>query len=109
MRDSGGFAFTTAAERNTPLATPPFKGGCGKREGVAPAVGEREAAAEWVRANLPECSAFAAIVRELFIQARLCFASENGHTVGKPFVPAFVVGGDALVQEPMVARKGRAG
>jgi hypothetical protein len=54
-------------------------------------VGERE--------NLPECSAFAAIVREQFSQARLCFASENGHTVGKPFVPAFVVSGDALVQE----------
>ena len=71
--------------------------------------GEREAAAEWVRANLPECSAFAAIVREQFSQARLCFASENGHTVGKPFVPAFVVSGDALVQEPMVARKGRSG
>ena len=62
-----------------------------------------------MRENLPECAAFAAIVREQFIQARLCFASENGHTIGKSFVPAFVVSGDALVQEPMVARKGRAG
>lgn len=109
MRDSGGFALTTAAERNTPLPHPPVRGGCGKSEGVAPEVGEREAAAEWVRENLPECAAFAAIVREQFIQARLCFASENGHTIGKSFVPAFVVSGDALVQEPMVARKGRAG
>lgn len=109
MRDSGGFALTTAAERNTPLPHPPLRGGCGKREGVAPAVGEREAAAEWVRANLPECSAFAAIVREQFSQARLCFASENGHTVGKTFVAAFVVSGDALVQGLMVERKGRAG
>ena len=92
MRDSGGFALTTAAERNTPLPHPPLRGGCGKREGVAPAVGEREAAAEWVRENLPEC-----------------FASENGHSIGKPFVAAFVVSGDALTQGPMVARKGRAG
>lgn len=109
MRDSGGFALTTAAERNTPLPHPPVRGGCGKSEGVAPEVGEREAAAEWVRANLPECSAFAAIVREQFSQARLCFASENGHSIGKTFVAAFVVSGDALLQEPMVARKGRSG
>ena len=38
------------------------------------------------------------------------YASEAGESIGTPAPKAaFSVGGDALVQEPMVARKGRAG
>ena len=69
----------------------------------APVAPSRANAAEWVRQHLPICSAFAAAVRDEFGEARLTYASEAGHTIGKPVQTcAFSVSGDDL----MPVRKG---
>lgn len=40
--------------------------------------------AEWVRQHLPICAAAAAAFAAAFPGCRMTYASENGHTIGKP-------------------------
>lgn len=99
VRDSSGLTKVERLERQAPPPHPsPLKGeGVGGGVGLAADAQQRREAAEWVRLNLPDCSAFAAEVKAAFGEARMTFASENGHVVGKPTPPAaFSVTGDAL-------------
>lgn len=92
---SGVFTKAERAERNHP-PHPPL-GGVGVGV-VAPVKPAKSDAAEWVRANLPICSAFSAEVKAAFGDCRLTFASEQGHVIGKPAAdPAFTVTGEALI------------
>ena len=98
MRVTSDFALSSGAERLPPLGHPPLGGGVPEGRGQAPTSASRQEAAEWVRQNLPICSTFAAAVRDEFSQARMTYASENGHTIGKPLeAPAFCVSGDDLM------------
>ena len=64
----------------------------------APVAPARADAAKWVRQHLPICADFAAQCREAFGEARLLYASENGHTIGNPVQTcAFSVSGDDLM------------
>ena len=99
MQVSGCFGNSVRVERQAPPPHPsPLKGeGVGGGVGLA-AADRRSEAAEWVRQNLPECSAFAAACRKEFGEVRLLWASENGHEVGKPpSLPGYSVCGDSLV------------
>jgi len=59
---------------------------------------DREEKAAWVNANLPQCAALAALCKATFGAVRLTYASENGHTIGKPMQTcAFSITGDDLV------------
>lgn len=71
-------------------------------------VSEREERAAWVRQNLPTCAAFAAQVAAGFKDARMTYASENGHVIGKPAdVPEIAVSGDALMESLRTKAKGK--
>lgn len=99
MRVASGFSNSERVERQAPPPHPsPLKGeGVGGGVGLA-AADPRAEAAEWVRQNLPICSAFAAEVKAEFGSARMTYASEGGHVLGKPSEPpVFSVGGDALL------------
>ena len=92
---------SVAAERRTPLGHPPLGGGVPEGRGLAPTpeASARADAAEWVRQNLPTCSAFAAAFKAVFAGLRLTFASEAGHTIGaQAEPPSFSVSGDDLVE-----------
>ena len=94
MRVTGSLAGRQGTERRT-LLTPPFRGG----------VSERVA---WVRDNLPTCADFAAQCRQAFGEARLLYASENGHSIGKPSdPPAFSITGADLpvLQKPTKGKR----
>jgi hypothetical protein len=98
MRFTASLAGRQGTERRTLLPHPPLGGGVAERVCPAPVAPARADAAEWVRQHLPICSAFAAAVRDEFGEARLTYASENGHTIGKPMQTcAFSVTGDDLV------------
>ncbi len=93
------FTEMERVERQAPPPHPsPLKGeGVGGGVGLA-AADRRASQAEWVRENLPICSAFAAAMRAEFGDVRMVFASENGHVLGKPTPdPAFSATGDALL------------
>jgi hypothetical protein len=96
-------------ERQGPTTPPlPPKGeGVGGGVGPATAAHRRRDAAEWVRLNLPLCSAFAAEVKAEFgAEVRMTFASENGHVIGKPGGSAGLsVSGDALLAHLPFKRK----
>ena len=97
MRVTGSLADRQGTERRTLLPHPPLGGGVAERVCPAPVALARAQAAEWVRQHLPICSAFAAAVRDEFGEARLTYASEGGHSIGKPSdPPAFKVSGDDL-------------
>lgn len=100
MRDAGHLAASEVGNA-FPLSLPPFRGGEKRGEAPGQDSSDRENAAEWVRENLPQCAEFAAAVRESFGSARMCYAEEAGHVIGKPFLPAFVVPADTLIQEPI--------
>lgn len=72
---------------NSPPHNPP-KGGCvgGENNSPLPDTG-REAKAEWVRSNLPACAAFAAEIKSVFPSARMVYANEGGHVIGKAIGP----------------------
>jgi len=98
MRVTASLTGRQGTERRTLLPHPPLWGGVAERVCPAPVAPARAVAAEWVRQHLPICSAFAAAVRDEFSQARMTYASENGHTIGKPVQTcAFSVSGDDLV------------
>lgn len=101
---SSNFTAGTMAERSHP-PPPPFRGG---GVGVAaPVKPERSEAAEWVRANLPVCSGFAAELKASFPEARLTYANEAGHVIGKPSpAPGLSISGDALLES--LRTKGKA-
>jgi len=64
----------------------------------APVAPSRANAAEWVRQHLPICASFAAALKAEFPDARMTYASEAGHTIGKPMQTcAFSITGDDLV------------
>lgn len=95
MRVSSTLSNSERVERQAP-PPPPLKGVVGG-VGLATDNPSREEAAEWVRFNLPICSAIAAEFKSAFSEARLTHASENGHSIGRPMgEPAFSVSGDAL-------------
>jgi hypothetical protein len=61
-----------------------------------------------VRENLPTCADFAAQCRAAFGEVRMLYASENGHTIGKPSdPPGYSVTGDDLpvLQKPKDAKR----
>ena len=100
MQVSGCFGNSVRVERQAPPPHPsPLKGeGVGGGVGLAAAKPSREEMAEWVRLNLPICSAFAAAFRSEFGDVRMSSASEAGHTIGKPVEAAlFSVSGEALM------------
>lgn len=105
MRVSSNLTAGTKVERSHP-PPPPFRGG---GVGVAvPAKPDRSEAAEWVRANLPICSAFAAELKSFFTEARLTYANEAGHSIGKPSpAPALSISGDALMESLLRKAKGK--
>lgn len=75
---------------------------------VAPAKPDRSEAAEWVRASLPICSGFAAELKASFPEARLTYAEEAGHVIGKPSpAPALSISGDALMESLRTKAKGK--
>ena len=95
MRVTGNLQGRQGTERRTLLPHPPLGGGVAESVCPAPVAPARADAAEWVRQHLPICSAFAAAVRDEFSQARMTYASENGHTIGKPVQTcAFSVSGN---------------
>ena len=96
---AGYSRFSRQARNGTPdtLDIPPFRGGVSERVCPAPIAQARAEAAEWVRQHLPICSAFAAAVRDKFSQARMTYASENGHIIGRVQTCAFSVRGDDLI------------
>lgn len=98
------FTGVERLERQAPPPHPsPLKGeGVGGGVGLA-AADRRAEAAEWVRQNLPTCSAVAAAFRQQFGNIRLVYASENGNQIGKPTPdPGYSVSGDSLVFRPKV-------
>jgi hypothetical protein len=97
MRDTTVFALSSGAERRNPLPHPPLGGGVAEGRVTAPTSDSRQEAAEWVRLNLPICSEFATALKAVFTEARMTYASENGHTIGKVQTCAFSVSGDDLV------------
>lgn len=102
MRVSIDYSKVERLERQAPPphTLPPKGEGVGG--GVGLATDSRQAAAEWVRQNLPVCSAFAAEVQAEFGQVRMTYAIENGHVIGKPLESAaFSVAGDALLPMKM--------
>ena len=105
MRDSTGFARAGSTERRPPFGHPPLGGGVQEGRGPAPSASDRSEVAGWVRDNLPACSAFAAAFKAEFEGLRLTFASEAGHTIGKPSeAPGFSVSGDDLMPFPRKVR-----
>lgn len=75
---------------------------------AAPVKPERSEAAEWIRANLPICSAFAADLKACFPEARMTYANEAGHVIGKPSPePGLSISGDALMESLRVKEKAK--
>ena len=97
MRVTGNLQGRQGTERRTLLGHPPLGGGVPERVCPAPVAPARADAAAWVRDSLPTCADFAAQCRAAFGEARLLYASENGHTIGKVQTSAFSVSGDDLV------------
>lgn len=108
MRVTGNLQGRQGTERRTLLGHPPLGGGVPERMCPAPVAPARADAAAWVRDNLPICADFAAQCREAFGEARLLYASENGHNIGKPSEPAaYSVTGDDLpdLQKPTKGKR----
>lgn len=83
-RNRGG---SGTASGRFPYPKPPLRGGVGGMGNhppePSPSAG-REDRAAWVRLNLPICAAVASEFAAVFPGCRMTFASEAGHTVGKP-------------------------
>lgn len=108
MRVTGNVQGRQGAERRTLLGHPPLGGGVPERGCPAPVAPDRADAAAWVRDSLPTCADFAAQCRAAFGEARLLYASENGHTIGKPSdQPGYSVTGDDLpvLQKPTKGKR----
>lgn len=84
MRVSSGFTGSERLERQAPPPHPsPLKGeGVGGGVGLAAADSARSDKAEWVRQNLPQCSAIATAFKAVFAGVRMTYAEENGKAVG---------------------------
>lgn len=85
MRLSDNSSKLERRERQAPPPHPsPLKGeGVGGGVGLAAGAADREAKAEWVRQNLPICSAIASDFRAVFPGCRMTYAEEAGHVVGR--------------------------
>ena len=108
MRVTGNLQGRQGTERRTLFGHPPLGGGVQEKVCPAPVAPARAEAAEWVRQHLPICADFAAQCREAFGEARLLYASENGHTIGKPSdPPGYSVTGDDLpvLQKPTKGKR----
>ena len=94
--DSLSKAFPEA--KTTRDTLPPFGGG-GVSRGCCLAEAAREEKAQWVRDNLPKCSAVASAFREVFGRpVRMTYAEEAGHVIGKRAPePSLAVSGDSLI------------
>ena len=108
MLVTGSLTGRQGTERRTLSGHPPLGGGVQERVCPAPVAPARADAAAWVRDNLPICADFAARCLEAFGEARLLYASENGHTIGKPSdQPGYSVTGDDLpvLQKPTKGKR----
>jgi hypothetical protein len=108
MRVTGNLQGRQGTERRTLLGKPPLGGFFPEMVCPAPVAPARADAAAWVRDNLPTCADFAAQCRAAFGEARLLYASENGHTIGKPSDPPgySVTGGDLpVLQKPTKGKR----
>ena len=108
MQVTGGLTGRQGTERRTLLPHPPLGGGVSERVCPAPVAPARADAAAWVRDNLPTCADFASQCRAEFGEARMLYASENGHTIGKPSdQPGYSVTGDDLpvLQKPTKGKR----
>lgn len=84
MRVSVGFTNSERRERQAPPPHPsPLKGeGVGGGVGLAAGDSDRAAKAEWMRQNLPTCTAIASDFRSIFPGCRMTYAEEAGNVVG---------------------------
>ena len=96
--ESNASSFAAFQQAKTTRDTLPPLGGGGVSRGCGLADAAREEKAEWIRQNLPECSAVASAFRAEFGSGvRMSWARENGYAIGKQMpAPAFAVSGDAL-------------